>query len=350
MSTDLLEMLQLKLRLIQGPFGGGLSTVELTAAVSNNGALGSFGAHHLDGDGIAQIASDIRAETDRPFALNLWVQDHDPGGDDMSEETFEKAWKIYEPFFTEFGLQQPDRPQHYHPRFRDQIDSLIAARPAAFSFVFGIPPAPALEACRRSGILTIGAATTIAEVDALDEAKVDIILVTGFEAGGHRPSFLKPAEDSLMGTLALTRLAATRTMRPVVAAGGLADAGGIRAALTAGAQAAQLGTAFIACDESGTSDTHRAALFSRRSEHTVLTRSYTGRLARGMPSHVIDEFHDRAKELPPFPIHGWFVGKLKTAAMAANVEGFSSLYAGQGAPLIKHHKAADLIAAIQQEL
>lgn len=342
--------LGIELPLIQGPFGGGLSTIELTAVVSNLGGLGSFGAHHLDGDGIEGIATAIRAKTDKAFALNLWVGDHDAGGDDMSEATFDRAWTFYAPFFAEFGLDRPAAPSFYHPRFCDQIDSLIAARPAAFSFVFGIPSLQILEECRRLGILTIGAATTVAETDALDDAGVDAILVSGFEAGGHRPSFIDRAEDSLMGTLPLTSLAARRTKQPVIAAGGIADALGIRAVLAAGAQVAQLGTAFIACQESGTADVHRDALFSQRSEKTVLTRAYTGRLARGIPSRVIAEFDKRMHLLPPFPIHSWFVSKLKAAAMAANVEDFISLYAGQGAPLLKHRTAPELIFAIRNEL
>lgn len=340
----------LELPLVQGPFGGGLSTVALAAAVSSRGALGSYGVHHLDGAGIIQVAADLRAATDRPFALNLWVGDHDPGGDDMSAATFERAWQFYAPWFAEYGLERPERPAHYHPRFADQIDALIEARPAAFSFVFGIPDASVLDKCRRAGIVTIGAATTLAEVEALDAAGVTVILVSGFEAGGHRPSFLARAEDSLMGTATLARLARQVTRRPIVAAGGMADAHGIRAVLAAGADAAQLGTAFLACAESGTAQVHRDVLFSPRARSTRLTRSYTGRLARGVPNRVMEEFDRLADSLPPFPIHSWFVGKLKAAGLAANVEDFVSLYAGQAAPLLRHRTAGELIDAIRTEL
>jgi nitronate monooxygenase len=349
-STPLTDLLGIELPLVQGPFGGGLSTVELAATVALQGGLGSYGAHHLDGNGISQVIESIKAQTDRAVAINLWVGDHDPGGDDMSPETFERAWQFYEPYFHEFGLERPDAPQHYHPRFTDQIDALIEAHPAAFSFVFGIPSAAILEKCRMSGILTIGAATTPAEVEALDSAGVDAIVASGFEAGGHRPSFIERAENSLMGTATLVRLASEISKKPIIAAGGLADAKGIRSALVAGAQAAQLGTAFIACKESGTADVHREALFSGRTQKTVLTRSYTGRLARGIPNRVTAEFDKRFEELPPFPIHSWFVGKLKAAAMAANIEDFVSLYSGQAAPLLRHRTAAALVAAIRDEL
>lgn len=341
---------ELDLPLVQGPFGGGLSTVELTAAVSNRGGLGSYGVHHLDGNGILAVATEIRARTARPFALNLWVGDHDPGGDDMSETTFERAWKFYRPWFEAYDLPKPQRPEHYHPRFADQIEALIEARPAAFSFVFGVPDARVLDKCHRAGIVTIGAATTLAEVEALDAAGVTVILVSGFEAGGHRPSFLSRAEDSLMGTATLARLARAVTSRPIVAAGGMADAAGIRAVLAAGADAAQLGTAFLACAESGTAEVHRELLFSPRARTTRLTRAYTGRLARGVPNRVMEEFDRLGPALPPFPIHAWFVGKLKAAGLAANHEDFVSLYAGQAAPLLRHRTAGALIDAIRAEL
>ena len=348
--NQFVDLFGLDLPLVQGPFGGGLSTVELVAAVSSRGGLGSFGAHMLDGDGIMAVAAGIRARTDRAFVLNLWVSDHDPGGDDMSEATFERAWQFYAPWFAEYGLERPERPAHYHPRFADQIDALIEARPAAFSFVFGIPEAAVLDKCHRAGIATIGAATTLAEVEALDAAGVTVILVSGFEAGGHRPSFLARAEDSLMGTATLARLARQVTQRPVVAAGGMADAAGIRAVQAAGADAAQLGTAFLACAESGTAQVHRDVLFSARARTTRLTRSYTGRLARGVPNRLMDEFDRRADRRPPFPIHAWFVGKLKAAGLAANIEDFVSLYAGQAAPLLRHRTAGELIDAIRAEL
>ena len=119
-STAFAQRLGMDLPLIQGPFGGGLSTVELTATVSNNGGLGSYGAHNLEGDGVAQIVASIKSQTDRAFAVNLWVGDHDQGGDDMSLETFQRAWQFYEPYFREFGLEQPEPPLHYHPlQFED---------------------------------------------------------------------------------------------------------------------------------------------------------------------------------------------------------------------------------------
>ncbi|WP_366946089.1 nitronate monooxygenase [uncultured Maricaulis sp.] len=342
--TEIQRRLGLPHPIIQGPFGGGLSTVALAAAVSNAGGLGSYGAHILEPDEIAPLVEALRAATDGSIALNLWVSDHDPGGDDFGAEAFDAVWPLFAPFFAEYGIDRPEPPNRYHPRYADQVEALLEARPDVFSFVFGIPDPAVLAACRQRGIQTLGAATTLAEAEALDAAGVDLILATGSEAGGHRPAFLEPAENNLIGTLPLTRQIASRLRRPVIAAGGIADRSGIEAALTLGAGAAQLGTAFLACNESGTHDAHRDILFSDRARHTALTRTYTGRLARGIPNRVMAEMDKRAGQLPPFPVQAWFLGHLKRAALAAGDEDFASLYAGQGAPLLKHRTVADLMS------
>ena len=344
--TDAARRLGIGHPIIQGPFGGGLSTPELTATVSNLGGLGSYGAHILEPDEIGPLAAELRRRTARPFALNLWVSDHDPGGREPSPAELERAWAVFEPWFRELGLGRPEPPTRYHPRFDEQVEALLEARPPVFSFVFGIPSAAILAECRRREIVTIGAATTLAEARAVDEAGVDLVLATGFEAGGHRPAFLARAEESLMGTLALTPMVADRVRAPVIAAGGIVDRRGIEAALALGAQAAQLGTAFLACAESGTTDAHRAVLRGERSERTVLTRAYTGRLARGVPNRLTDQVEKHLADLPPFPAHAWFVSRLKAAAAAAGRTDLMPLYAGQAAPNLRHRTATDLMAAL----
>ncbi|MCI4567138.1 nitronate monooxygenase [Lysobacter sp. CFH 32150] len=334
--------------IIQGPFGGGLSTAKLAATVSNLGGLGSFGAHMLQPGDIGRVANDIRALTSQPFAMNLWVSDHDAGGLDLDDATFEHGWRLFEPYFRELGVAKPERFERGHPSFDMQIEALLEARPPAFSFVFGIPSETILAECRRRGIATIGAATSIAEAQALDAAGVDLIVATGAEAGGHRPSFLAPAEESLMGTLTLVQLVSDRVKAPVIAAGGIVDARGIRAALALGAQAVQIGTAFLACEESGTTSAHRDVLFSERAQHTTLTRAFTGRLARGVRNRWTEE--QRLAELPPFPITSWFLSKLRPAAIAAGRTDLVSLWSGQVAPNLRHRSAVALMQSLLSEL
>jgi nitronate monooxygenase len=178
---------------------------------------------------------------------------------------------------------------------------------------------------------------------------VHAIVATGAEAGGHRPSFLQRAEDSLFGTFALVQLVADRVRVPVIAAGGIADARGVRAALTLGADAAQLGTAFLACEESGTHAAHRQRLFSADAHHTRLTRSFTGRLARGLRNRWTDEMGRDPESLPPFPVQGWFVSQLRAAAITAGRDDIVSLWSGQIAPNLRHHHAADLMQALTND-
>lgn len=348
--NDATRRLGIRHPIVQGPFGGGLSTVELAAIVSNLGGLGSFGAHMLEPEAISCIAGELRERTSQPFALNLWVSDHDAGGECIDAETFERAWLVFEPYFRELGLDKPIPPERGHPRFEDQIDALLEARPPVFSFVFGIPSKAVLAECRRRDITTVGAATSITEAQALQTAGVDLIVATGAEAGGHRPSFLARAEDSLIGTLPLVQLVSARVEVPVIAAGGIVDARGIRAALALGAQAVQIGTAFLACDESGTTDAHRDLLFSERAQHTTLTRAFTGRLARGMRNRWTDEMAPRIDALPPFPVTSWFVSKLRPAAVAAGRTDLVSLWSGQIAPNLRHRHAAALMTSLLSEL
>ena len=344
--TAATDLLGIRHPIVQGPFGGGLSTVTLAATVSRLGGLGSYGAHGLSADAIAPLVEELRSSTSAPFAINLWVSDHDASGLRLTPKEFDQAYAHFEPWFRELEVAKPDMPARYHPSFALQIDALLAARPPVFSFVFGIPDAKILSECRRLGIITIGAATSIAEAEALDAAGIDLIVATGAEAGGHRPSFLQHAEDSLIGTFSLVQLIATRVRAPVIAAGGIVDANGVRAALALGAQAAQIGTAFLACAESGTHDLHRAQLFGEAARHTVLTRGFTGRLARGIRNQWTDAMAMSSASIAAFPVQSWFVSQLRTAALQAGRSDLVSLWSGQIAPNIRHRHAADLMNAL----
>ena len=336
--------------IVQGPFGGGLSTAKLAATVSNLGGLGSYGAYMLAPDAIGGIAAEIRALTSQPFALNLWVSNHDDGGDTLDRAGFERAWPLFEPYFEELGVAKPELPEIVHQPFAEQLDALLAARPPVFSFVFGVPPAKALEECRRLGIVTVGAATSIVEARALEQAGVDLIVATGSEAGGHRPTFIGRAEDVLCGTFSLVQIIANQVSVPVIAAGGIVDGAGIRAAFELGAQAAQIGTAFLACAESGTNDLHREILFSPRARDTVLTRVFTGRLARGVRNRWADEMAAHGAQLPPFPVTSWFASQLRPAALAAGRSDVITLWSGQAAPNLRHRQATTLMQSLLSEL
>jgi nitronate monooxygenase len=225
---------------------------------------------------------------------------------------------------------------------------LLEARPPVFSFVFGVPPATILDRCRTLGIKTVGAATTADEARALDDAGVDAIVATGAEAGGHRPSFLRGAEVSLTSTLSLVPQVADAVPRtPVIAAGGIADARGVAAVLALGAQAAQIGTAFLACDESNAHPLHRAALRARPTQST-LTRGLTGRLGRALHNRIVDVLAQPAIAALPYPFQGHLVGPIKRAALERGRAELAPFWSGQSVAILRHHGAAELFAELLQ--
>src|SRR6185369_1816730 len=241
--------LGLEYPIIQGPFGG-FSSQRLTAAVSNFGGLGSFGAYSLSPEQVKDVITEIRSLTAKPFAMNLWVSREDPGASTSDEAAFNRSLVPLLKYLDELGAERPQYKPYSPLRFEDQARVVIDAKAPVFSFIFGIPPAEILDECRAKGITTIGTATTPDEARALQDAGVDAVVASGFEAGGHRGSFLRSAEDSLTGTFSLVPQVADMVNVPVIAAGGVADARGVIAALALGAEAVQMGTVFLACEES----------------------------------------------------------------------------------------------------
>lgn len=330
--------------IIQGPFGGGFSTARLAASVSNRGGLGSFGAHHLAPEEITRIVAEIRRQTPKPFAINLWVSNHDPGGGVPDPAAKEQLQRTLLPYYVDLELEPVMPPNKPIYNFEDQARAAIEAGAPVFSFVFGVPSPDIRRLAKQRGVLLVGAATTAQEARVMEQANVDAIVATGMEAGGHRPSFLASAEDSLTGTLALVPVAASTVEIPVIAAGGIADARGVTAALELGAQAVQVGTAFLACEESAAPDLHRNLLFDQRAERTVLTRVFSGRLARGIRNRLHDEL--AKQKLLPYPAQGWLVGALREAAIAQGKADLLSLWSGQSARLLRHRRASDVLDSL----
>lgn len=345
-TTRVTEKLGITYPIIQGPFGGGLSSIPLLATVSNAGGLGSFGAHHLSASEIENLVTDIRIQTQKPFAINLWIKDHDGDGLAPMRETFERAYSVLKPYFDELGLDKPAYPESFGYTFDEQIEAILKTKPPVFSFVYGIPTPEILLECNKNGIITIGTAITVDEALALDDAGVDMVVATGFEAGGHRVAFLREAEDSLIGTMSLIPQSVDRIKAPIIAAGGIADTRGIKAAFALGAEAVQIGTAFLACEESYASPLHKKKLFSPDARYTALTRAFTGRLARGIVNRIMTEMQPHASDFAPYPAQSWFTGQVKRACIEQNRDDLMSLWCGQSAPLLQHQRASELMQAL----
>ncbi|MCD6726415.1 MAG: nitronate monooxygenase [Solirubrobacteraceae bacterium] len=343
--TRVTDLLSLRYPIVQGPFGGGPSTAALVSTVSNAGGLGSFGAQSLAPEAIAPLVEEIRALTPHSFAINLWVSTHDVAEAEMTRERFDAAIERLRPAYEACDVEPPPYPERFSPTFEEQAEALIEASPPAFSFVYGIPGEGILQACRDRGIVTIGAAATPAEAVALDEAGVDVIVASGAEAGGHRVAFLDVAERSLVGTIALVPAVVDRVAAPVVAAGGIADARGVVAALALGAEGAQLGTAFLATEESGASPEQKALLLDGTAHRTELTCALTGRLARGIPNELL-KLTDGAGAIEPFPYQSYLLRPILQAAHDQGRTDLAKLWSGQAAALLRHRRAADLVEAL----
>ncbi len=318
--------------IIQGPFGG-FASQRLTAAVSNFGGLGSFGANALAPEAIKDVIAQIRSLTAKPFAMNLWVSTEDEGARTSDESAFNRSLAPLVAHLDELGAPRPIYKTYSPTRFEDRVRVLLEAKVPIFSFIFAIPPREILEECRARSIVTIGTATTPDEAAALQGAGVDAIVASGFEAGGHRGSFLRAAEDSLTGTLSLVPQIVDIVDVPVIAAGGIGDARGVIAALALGAEGVQMGTVFLSCEESGASRLHREALLRKNAGHTGLTKDFTGRLARGMHNRLMEELNRKGVEILPYPLQRGLVRNLSIAAEAAGRSDLLPLWAGQSANL-----------------
>jgi nitronate monooxygenase len=347
--TRVSSILGVEYPIIQGPLGG-LSTQRLTAKVSNFGGLGSFGAHGLSPSAIGDVIAEIRELTIKPFAMNLWVSTEDEGARASGREEFARSLKHVAGHIDALGAPLPDYKPYVPVRVEDQIRVLIDAKVPVFSFIIGVPPKEILDECRNQGIVTMGTATTAAEARVLDQAGVNIIVASGFEAGGHRGSFLLPAEDSLTGTFALTPQVVDAVSAPVVTAGGIGDARGIVAAFALGAEGVQMGTAFLASEDSGASALHRKALLSGKAERTSLTKGFTGRLARGVHNQLIEEMNRPGVEILPYPLQRHLVRNLVIPAGKAGRAELMQLWAGQSASLSREGDAEALLQRLVSEI
>lgn len=234
--------------------------------------------------------------------MNLWIPLEGERSALPDNAAFTAHTERLRPYYDELGAAAPAYEDvEALPAFDDQIAALLAAAPPVISFVMGIPPRRVVDQARRRGIALIGTATTVDEAVALENAGLDAIVASGSDAGGHRGAFLAPARESLVGTFSLVPQIADAVTVPVIAAGGIADGRGIRAALTLGADAVQIGTAFLATRESGASDTHKRQLGTPAARTTVLTRLFSGRTARSIPNRFVHDMAAYEDVVPPTP-------------------------------------------------
>lgn len=327
-STPLTSKIGVSLPIVQGPMNGG-STPDMAAAVSNAGGLGSLAAAGLTPAAIHAQVSAIRAKTSKPFNINLFVLDTPaPTCDEL-----ERAIALLQPMRAELGLAPLQPLAQYCEDFRQQLDAVVELKVPLASFTFGLLDAPSVERLHQAGSLVVGTATNVSEARAWEANGADIICAQGAEAGGHRGTFLGHPDDSMIGTLALVPQIVDAVSLPVIAAGGIMDGRGIAAALMLGAQAAQLGTAFLCCAESPIHPVWKEKIRQAADTSTRTSRAFTGRPARGIVNEYVRRMAGYEQQLPAYPVQNALTTEIRKAAGAANRPDFISLWAGQAAGL-----------------
>lgn len=337
-TTDFARLVGIAVPIIQAPMVG--PKAPLAAAVSSAGGLGSLACAALTPEQIRTEVAAIRAATDAPFNLNFFC--HVPPAPDAEREA---AWRaLLAPYYREFSLD-PAAPVSMANRapFDGAMAEVVSdLRPRVVSFHFGLPAEPLLRRVREAGCLILSSATTVREARWLAERGVDAVIAQGAEAGGHRGMFLTDAAASQVGTIALVPQIADAVDVPVIAAGGIADPRGVAAAFALGADAVQVGTAYLRCPEAGISAPYRAALSAARDEDTALTNVLTGRPARGLLTRAVRELGLLSAAAPAFPGAAVALQPLRTAAEAAGSGDFSPLWSGQAVRLSRERPAAEL--------
>jgi nitronate monooxygenase len=340
-------MLTTRYPIVQAPMAGGTDTPEMAAAVSEAGGLGSLGCGYLSPEAIATAIARVRALTSKPFAVNLFALDYTALDRDPAP-----MLALLGPYHRELRLPPPTLPQVPGHRFADQAAVLLAARVPVWSFTFGIPPADLLAAGKAASILTVGTATTVREAALLAAAGVDAVSAQGAEAGGHRGTFDGDFAAAMVPTAALVRDIVRQVALPVIAAGGIMDGTDVRAALALGAAAVQLGTAFVACPESGASPAYKAAILAAAAnptDTTAITRAFSGRPARGLRNRFMAEIDPHIDAILPYPWQNAATRPLRAAAAAAGQADLQNLWAGQGVARARALPAAILLATLARD-
>ena len=324
---------------VVAPMAGGPSTPELAAAGTNAGGLGFIAAGYLTADALAERLVAARRLTTGPLGANLFA----PQPSAATAEAIEKYSAALAPDAERYGAKLGD-PVYNDDAWPAKIDVLLDLRPEVASFTFGLPSAAERERLRDAGITTVGTVTSVYEADAAADCGVDVIAVQGPSAGGHRGTFDPVADLNPQPLDQLLAAVLARVSVPVIAAGGLVTADDVNQVIRAGAVAAQLGTAFLLADEAGSSPVHRAALQDPEFTETVVTKSFSGRYARGLRNRFIDDHEAQA----PFgyPEVHYLTGPLRRASVQAGDPHGTNVWAGTGFKSIRAGSVADIMKSV----
>lgn len=343
--NELTARLGIDVAIIQAPMAGA-NTPTLSAAISNGGGLGSlgFGTSNI-GDASRQFSEHTQA-SNRSLNANFFCHDEPESIQDGSAE----MRKRLQPWYDELNLGPVPEARAVFSTFgSDHVEMLQALQPKVVSFHFGLPEQSLFDAVRDTGAYILSSATTVSEARWLEAQGVDAIIAQGFEAGGHRGTFLGADPSAQPGLFALLPQVTSAVKVPVIAAGGIADGRTIAAALALGASAVQIGTAFLRCPEANVHPAHRKALAEARDDQTRTTKLFSGKPARGLRNKYMDTFEGSEDLASPFPSQLALSVPLRKGVSEDEMGDVITLWSGQSAALTREMPAADLLNILVEE-
>ncbi|MEH7356103.1 nitronate monooxygenase [Neobacillus drentensis] len=343
--NDLTRVLNINYPIIQAPMAGGPTTSELVAAVSNAGGLGMIGAGYMSPDQLRNQIYELRKLSDKPFGVNLFV----PTSYTADARKLHTANALLQPIREELQIEEePTLPTFEQDikTFQEQLNIIMEEKIPICSFTFGIPSPQFVTKLKELSIVLIGTATTVKEAVLIENAGMDAVVVQGAEAGGHRGTFHGKDSESLIGLMSLIPQVADVINLPLIAAGGIMDGRGIMAAKCLGAIGVQMGTAFLVCKESGANNLHKETIIKATEEQVVLTKAFSGKMARGLHNSFIELMKNYEEVLPDYPLQNELTKAIRKTSAAKGTTGHMSLWSGQSPRLAKKLTVRDLMNKI----
>jgi len=348
-TNDLTNLLKIDFPIIQAPMAGGISTSKLVATASKNGALGMIAAGYMSPIQLREQIREVKQLTTHNFGVNLFV----PNKFEISENGIEMANSLLKRYREELNIQGekiklPNMKSSIHS-YKEQIKVVIEEKIPICSFTFGVPTADEMGKFKEHNIITIGTATTVEEAVSIEELGMDVVVIQGSEAGGHRGNFISSHEEGLIGLMSLIPQVSDHVSIPIIAAGGIMDGRGLTAALCLGAKAVQMGTAFLTCKESGAHPLHKEAVMYSKYGDTTLTRAFSGKWARGIKNKFTMEMEEHVDTVPIFPIQNTLTQSIRKASANQNNKEYMSLWSGQSATLARIETVEQLVIRVMDE-
>jgi nitronate monooxygenase len=347
--NDLTKLLNIQYPIIQAPMAGGPTSSNLVAAVSNEGGLGMMGAGYMKPDQIRNQIRQIRKFTDKPIGVNLFV----PTKYIVDEERLQLANALLQPIKEEIQVNTvPIIPTYKEDltTFQEQLNVIIEEKVSICSFTFGIPSPQDMMKLKEHSLVLIGTATTVQEAIENANAGMDAVVVQGSEAGGHRGTFRGKENQSLVGLMSLIPQVADSVSIPIIAAGGIMDGRGIMAAKCLGAFGVQMGTAFLVCEESGANNLHKEAILKSSEDQVVLTKTISGKLARGVNNTFIEKLKHYEEDLPNYPVQNELTKGIRRVSAEIGTTEYMSLWSGQSPRLARQLTVRELMNKLLTEV